>query len=124
MSEVEELLTKEKQGCTDKNRKNKEKKSTWAATIALVLSLVAGFASLFYLAGGSSALRSNRLKYDAAVSYLGSYKTALVVISALVVSCTVPGKSTFEKAGCRCLRHICNYFDFNFLHYLFRNINM
>ncbi len=85
MSEVEELLMKEKQGYTDKNRKKKEKKSAWAATIAIVLSLVAGFASLYYLAGASYALRSNRLKYDAAVSYLGSYKTALVVISALVV---------------------------------------
>ena len=75
MSEVDELLAKEKQGYSDKKSKKKAKKPTWAATIAILLALPAGFFSGFFLIplihlGGG---------------FLDSFRTGLIITSVLSI---------------------------------------
>ncbi len=85
MSEVDELLMKEKQGYSDKKSKKKAKKPTWAATIAFILSLVAGFISAYYLATIKGLLPDHVYDIDMAVECLDFYKSKLIITSVLVV---------------------------------------
>ena len=84
MSEVDELLMKEKQGYSDKKSKKKAKKPTWAATIAFVLSLVAGFISAFFLVPFKNILPDAN-DIDTAVEWLDVCKSHLIITSVLVV---------------------------------------
>ena len=86
MSEVDELLAKEKQGYSDKKSKKKAKKPTWAATIAILLALPAGFISWFFLIGPQLFDRSGEKSiFDYGVGFLDSFRTGLIITSVLSI---------------------------------------